>query len=399
MKIFRKEHFGGILYDTETLRFKLMDKDVTLIDNTSIDKIISKELPERTDIVSSPVRIYFELTQKCNLSCKHCFASSNKNSYEGLDINEFKKILDDFDDNGVIDVRFTGGEPTTKEGWFDLLKYAKDLGFAVSLNTNGVYDNPNLITNQLADLDLEQVTISIDGLKKNHEYMRGTGSFDKAIDSIKLMKKKGVKIRFNTVITKKNVNEIPDLVEIANLYASEINFFYMRPVGRAVKHNSLSLDFYEHFESAKSAISLRKKYPNLSIMHFEQSLTERSIKNANSFNSLLSALPYCNTTLNLASNGSLWPHGYTTYQDERFNLGNLLNDSLRNIWLNSSKIDGLRMWYRDIMARCDNCNEYMKKCAGFNFEMEIAKITKSIKDNNFCISQSEVPNLFGGKYL
>jgi MoaA/NifB/PqqE/SkfB family radical SAM enzyme len=388
MKIFREEHFGGVWYDTESLRFKLLTKLPKEVD------IILKNPnpPKRKDILSAPVRAYFEITRKCNLKCKACFVSSSPNSPLGLDTKSLKKIIDQLVSNRVIDVRFTGGEPTMRDDWFELLSYAKDKGLQVSMNTNGVYNNPNKMIQKIRELDLNQVTISIDGNLENHNFMRGINTYERAIESIKKMSSLGIKVRTNTVITKLNVKDIPMIIETVAPYVREVNFFHMRPVGRAIKHNNLSLTYNDHFLSAKETIALRKKYPNLSIMHFEQSYRERSVRKSD-VDTLEDSLSHGNTTINIDCFGGLWPNGYNTYQDQRMYLGNILTESLEQIWNESETLDLIRNWYKSILNICKGCEQYLQKCPGLSPEMEVANQNYNIP-NNFCISKTPMPILF-----
>ena len=253
------------------------------------------------------------------------------------------------------------------------MRYAKNKGLVISLNTNGIFQNKRELVNNIAELNLEQVTVSIDGMKKNHEYMRGENTFAKTINSLELMHDRGINLRINTVITKRNYLDLPQVIDLAGKYCKEINFFFMRPVGRATKLNHLSLDFFEHYMSARTAMKLRNKYPHLNIMHFEQSFTERSINYH--CHTLKEGYPYGNTTINLDCHGNIWPHGYNAFQDARLNLGNLKKTSLLYVWHKSKKLDNL------------------KECAGYNFEMLFAQLAGEIPKNPFCISKSDIPTL------
>ena len=195
MKIFRKEHFGGVLYDTETLRFDLIGG---LPKDEETARIIHKELPDRKDIISAPIRIYYELLRKCNLFCKHCFVDASGNGEYGEPTESVIRVIDELSDSGVIDLRFTGGEPTLRDDLFQILRHAKDKHFSISLNTNGVYKNPTQIVNNLAELNLEQVTISLDGMRENHEYMRGQNTFDRTLEAITLINHKKKLLRYPT---------------------------------------------------------------------------------------------------------------------------------------------------------------------------------------------------------
>lgn len=200
MKIFREEYFGGILYDTSTLTYKIITDGK---DNIKADRFIPLSFrPERTDIISVPVRVYFELTERCNLSCKHCFVGSSPLSKNGMSTSTIFSLLEDMKDAGVINIRFTGGEPTARDDWFDILNYAKSLGLVVSLSSNGVYKDVDKTVSQVASLGLEQVTFSIDGLEANHDHLRGHGSFKSLISTLEKLKETDVNSRLTTVLTK-----------------------------------------------------------------------------------------------------------------------------------------------------------------------------------------------------
>jgi AdoMet-dependent heme synthase len=388
MKIFRPEHFGGVLYDTDSLRFSLT-AEMSPVADVRMRSVPSK----RKDILSAPVRAYYELTRACNLVCRHCFVSSSPKGAVGVTTDEHRSIIDQLVNNGVIDVRFTGGEPTQRKDWFDILSYAKDAGLVISLNTNGVYVDVNLITKQLAALNPHQVTISVDGNREHHDHIRGFGSYERTMKSIEALCEAGVKLRINTVITRLNVQDVPEILDMASKYVGEINFFHLRPVGRGIREYEHSLDFDEHFQSAIETLAFRNQYPNLSIMHFEQSYRERSIRKTGS---LEDSLSHGHTTINIDCFGGVWPNGYNTYQDARLRLGNLLEDDLGSIWHESHLLDNIRVWFREVLGKCDSCKEYLDRCPGLSPEMEIARFSQGVP-NKFCISETPMPDI--SRYL
>ncbi|NJO18329.1 MAG: radical SAM protein [Thioploca sp.] len=388
MKIFREEHFGGILYNTKNLRFNLVTSKPGDVD------IVLKQTkpPVRIDIPSAPVRVYFELTRRCNLGCKHCFVSSSPIAPMGLTTDELERIIDELSSSRVIDVRFTGGELTSRPDWFEVLSYAKRKRIQISVNTNGVYEKQNEIITKMKELDPNQVTISIDGNKEHHNFMRGPHSYESAIDTLKKMSLAGITTRTNTVLTKLNVHDIPQIIEEVSPYVDEVNFFHMRPVGRGVNQNRLSMTYDEHFESARDTLALREKHPDLSIMHFEQSYRERAV-NKSEASVLEDSLSHGTTTINIDCSGGVWPNGYNVYQDRRMYLGDLFTESLESIWNNNRTLDLIRDWFKAVLKKCQGCEEYLQKCPGLSPEMEIANQTYGVK-NNFCISETPMPILF-----
>ncbi len=391
MKIFREEKFGGIVYDTKTLRYTLIrEKELP------VDKILPlKKYFERSDIISAPIRVYFEITRKCNLHCEHCFASAGKNQIDGLPNKELIKLIDEFAESGVLELRITGGEPTQREGWHNILKRARDQGISVSLNTNGVYDNLEDTISKFLELDLNQVTVSIDGLESTHDSIRGIGSYDQMIKSVELMKSKNIPLRFNTVITRRNYLEIPEIIELASNLVSEINFFYMRPIGRALKLSNEMLTFEEHYQSAVDTLKLKSKYAHLNIMHFEQSFRERSIIEKKDPIDLRRTFPYVSTTIGITCKGEYVPHGYSPYQDKNLTLGKYPQDTLLNIWHSSEKLDNQRIWFSNMLKQCTDCEEYNTRCAGLNFEMKVAENKGHIIKNPYCITDKTFESLGG----
>ena len=105
-----------------------------------------------------------------------------------MNTEEMMQCLEGLRKDNIFDLRFTGGELTVRTGWFDVLKSAKDLGFTVSVNTNGVYKNFDETINKLVSLDLDQITVSIDGNKEHHESIRGKNTFDKSMRTLQILK-------------------------------------------------------------------------------------------------------------------------------------------------------------------------------------------------------------------
>lgn len=199
-------------------------------------------------------------------------------------------------------------------------------------------------------------------------------------------------LRVNTVITKANYKDIPGLIDIVAKYIREINIFYARPIGRAADILKSSLTFEEHYQSALDVIALRDKYPQLNIMHFEQSLRERSISSeiASKFQ-LNPSLPYGNSVLAIAADGRIWPHGYSPYQLSELCLGKFPEKTVSEIWNHSHELEKFRLWTTQLASICSRCIEYQNRCAGINFEMVIAKQTQQITKNPFCIANENFP--------
>ena len=391
--VLREEPFGYTFYAKGKLchQFLLKNELTEYLKNRKLNNVDCEYLPAkrkdfRNDIIYSPVRIYYELTLACNLRCRSCFNNSGTPRHYELSTQEVMDSLSHFRENNVLDIRFTGGELTLRPDWYDVLKTAKELGFSVSCNTNAVYidDDINL---KFADLNIEQVTISIDGNKENHENNRGKDTFDRTIKNLKRLHELGVKLRINTLINKGSLKDLAFMVELASQYTTEINFFITRFIGRGseFKQKGNLVTFEEFYQMSKEAEKLRPKYPNLHIMHFE----EATIKNSSRIGDfdkygLRVGSPDATTRFNIMSDGSLWTGGYIPYVDTSYCLGNITHDNIFEIWQKSDKLEQFREQSRNLENYCSKCDKYSKTCPGPNFELELLRKYHPEIDNPYC---------------
>lgn len=379
--VLRDESFGGTLYDHNLLRHDLLHKDQIGTTTISLNgqEINSFEHWEaeidglRTDILCSPIRVYIERTRKCNLRCDTCFNSSGTEPTGELTTDELKKSLDGMRKDNVLDLRFSGGEITTKPNWHEEVGYAKDLGFAVSVNTNGVYQNSDKTVEQLAALHIDQITISIDGNQEHHDKNRGRGTYKKSLEVLKELKRRGTSMRTNTVLTTLSINDPEVIIQDVGPYVDEMAFFHMRLIGRAQGIQDRKVDFYNLVEFCNRMGILEKRYPNIRFFYKERAIQNTSIM-PNEYG-LKVGSPDGLTRLNLNSDGSLWAGGYTAYIDPDLRLGNLKDEnySLRQIWNNSPILESYRNFGQKLVERCLSCAELNTRCPGVNVEMELIR--------------------------
>jgi len=392
--ILRDESFGYTLFDKARLRYKFLAKtdsktefrfpDITAEDFEKWSLDLSAAPKE---IIYSPIRVYFELTSSCPLQCRVCFNSSGKTKSDEMSTEEVRKTLNGLRKDGVLDVRFSGGEPTTKPDWFELLKYSKDLGFAVSLNTNGVYANPEETINKLINLDLEQITLSIDGGRDFHNYIRGDGNYEKTAETLEKLSEGRANLRINTVLTKGSAKDLEKVLDLAGKFVSEINFFYMRLTGRALGILDQVMSYEELHQFDEKIEALKPNYPHLRILHGSKVMVANSISPDIKNNvGLKMGGPDGFTRFNLLPDGSIWPGGYTPYLRPDFKLGYIQNESysLLDIWRNSPKLNEFREISLRLQKDCLACPEKNIKCPGASMEMEFYRKNSKDKKNPCC---------------
>lgn len=167
-----------------------------------------------------PSKIVFVVTFRCQLKCKICNVDTIKLTRNELTKYEIISILENLSKIGISAVDFVGGEIFVRNDMVDILRISRELFKEVAIVTNGIESIK--FADFIFSLPLDHVTISLDGANSaTHDYIREKGSYDKVISFlryIKLNKSINVKpfITINTVIVKKNVAELTDILKLAD---------------------------------------------------------------------------------------------------------------------------------------------------------------------------------------
>ena len=130
----------------------------------------------RNAILRSPLQVQFDITNKCNFRCLHCYNKSGENEacHDELTDSEVIALFADFAKMRPFNICFCGGEPLLRKELILTVSH-KVKGFVPSLSivTNGYLLDEKVLT-QLIDSGINRIQLSIDGItKKTHEYLRG----------------------------------------------------------------------------------------------------------------------------------------------------------------------------------------------------------------------------------
>lgn len=162
--------------------------------------------------------LYFEASRNCNLNCKFCSTKSNvKHRFEDVDTDKIiERVFKPAWELGTRMIDFSGGEFLLRKDAFTLLKVANDMGFRISIVTNGVMMNQKMI-DKLQDLLGDNLLISL-GVNSFDEKNEETRDFDanKTIKLIDLLEKNGVSINLCVTIGKFNADTFADTISHIN---------------------------------------------------------------------------------------------------------------------------------------------------------------------------------------
>ena len=181
-------------------------------------------------------RVCWNITTKCNQNCKYChrFLGINDLTYE-----ENKEILNNLIKDGVNNITWTGGEALLYPNLKELLKISQENGIKNKLITNGMVLAQNENMREILDY-LDSLTLSLDTINDdtNEELGRGRNHFEEVKTILDYVKNKNLKININTVVSKKNINEMEQLGEFLNNYnISKWKFFKFMPLRETAEKN------------------------------------------------------------------------------------------------------------------------------------------------------------------
>ncbi len=157
------------------------------------------------------------IVRRCNFRCKMCNIWENKLEKE-LSVEQWKQFLVSFRNiaDNHCQINFAGGEPFLKEGLTDIIKLARELGFATAVCTNA-YLIDEETARKIGESGLRTIALSLDSLvEEKHDFLRGVkGSYVRVMRAIELLRKFAPKTELNllTILLEANINDAVALAE------------------------------------------------------------------------------------------------------------------------------------------------------------------------------------------
>lgn len=311
--------------------------------------------------------IAWEVTRRCNLSCKHCRASARDIPYENeLSGVEARNLIQSFKGLGSPLVIFTGGEPLLRPDLFELIGLTTSLGLRAALSVNGTLVNDS-VAKRIVDSRVSRCSISLDGENADvHDRFRGMpGAFKEALRGISVLKHFGVPVQINTTITAHNAASLPAIFDLCkHLGAVAWHVFLLVPVGRGKDLTVMSPHEYEQVLAWINTISLSSELeikttcaPQYNRLHARQQLShnraDKSVAGHHVGRGCLGGIGFCF----ISHVGIVQPCGYLELE-----CGNVRKQNFGEIWQNSFVFNQLRNQEK-YPGKCGKCS-YHAVCGG-----------------------------------
>lgn len=200
-------------------------------------KLLGSRLALEFDGHPQPTVCTLQVTTRCQANCIHCSAARYRNSNDTeLTTDQWKRVIRESEQLGVVTVVFTGGEPLLRPDIYELIEWV-DKNEAVAL----MFCNGLMLTEEnvgkLAESGLWCIHVSIDSPdpRAHDEMRRVPGCFEKAIEGLKRCKDAGILTGISTYATPERLHngQVVETIELARQVGTdEVTVFDVVPTGR-----------------------------------------------------------------------------------------------------------------------------------------------------------------------
>ncbi|MBQ6336270.1 MAG: radical SAM protein [Ruminococcus sp.] len=318
-------------------------------------------------LLAGPMTIGWDITHMCNLRCKHCYADAGKCSEHEFTLEEIKKVVDELDELGAVLIALSGGEPLMRRDICDIISYIRKKGIEVFLNTNGTMLTKERI-NALRDAGLRHFEISFDGLESQHDFIRGKGSFERALRGFDNCIECGVTVGVLCTIFNSNVDSVGEIIDFFHdRGAVGVGFLRFIASGRGARNSDLQIISGQRQAVVREVYNRRMTYGEDFYLKIE---TPISILEAVKHPDLMAKHTYSGFMPRGCDGGitscQILHDGTVTFcpQMPTGNF-NIHDHSMRYIWKNDP--DFIKLRTRKYSGKCGEC-QYGNLCGGCRVE-------------------------------
>lgn len=304
--------------------------------------------------------ITYIVTEKCNLSCKHCCMSAKpyRRDIDG-EVKLSQEILEKiiaYDPQAII---ITGGEPLIASNFIEsLIWLRKNFEKKIILSTNAILiDESN--AKIIAD-NTDVIDISLDGTtEESSDYIRGKGTFNKVMKAVELLNAAGAKkIRLSNALPREESENLEEYSKLCQKIGVEAIVRDLTPTGRALENNLSCKD------PLKSFLDSMNINPNI-----------------------------CGagtTMISVLKNGDVFP--CNNFSDEEFKIGNILDENFQNElkeYRNKLGLTNFARYFSRYRPECKEC-EVSQYCWTCPFEVKLIEDYNGIKNlNDICSAKKQ----------
>lgn len=272
-----------------------------------------------------PIQIGFDVTNRCNFRCLHCFNESGEvDSSNELNDKEVEKLFEEIIEIKPYSICFCGGEPLLRpELVLRMSRKLNEAGISQAMVTNGYLLSRELVKDfKKAGIDIIQ--ISVDGNELAHNKLRGNNkSYEKAVAALELLNSNQVEAAVAFSPTSWNIDDFLDVYKICEEFkVKSFRVQKLMPIGRAANNNEIIPTDMQYRKLKKMILQKQIEYM--------QGTCSLDVQWGDPLEHVISFLYYpvkFTPFYSIKSNGDIAPSTYIPYI-----IGNIRKHSLCEYW-------------------------------------------------------------------
>lgn len=188
----------------------------------------------------APRNVYWEMTQACDLACRHCRADArSERDPNELTTEEARSLMADVKSMGSMMI-LTGGDPMKRDDLFDLMEYGRSLGLPLAITPSTTPTLTREVVARFAELGVSAMGVSLDGpTPEVHDAFRNVeGTFACSMRALEHAREYAVPVQVNTTVTRETLPHLSGLYTVLCEQAPPVrrwSLFVLIPVGRGVE--------------------------------------------------------------------------------------------------------------------------------------------------------------------
>ncbi len=307
-----------------------------------------------------PIYAVWEITLRCDLSCRHCGSRAGRTRPDELTTEECLDLVKQMAELGTKEVTLIGGEAYLREDWTDIARAVRAHGMDCTMTTGGRGLTYERVV-AAKEAGIRSVSVSVDGLEETHDALRGVkGSFRSAFEAMAHLKRAGIPFSANSQFGRKSVKEMPAVFD--RLIEAGIHSWQTQitvAMGRAVDEPELLLEPYQMLEVLAMLARLKpvadanrvRIWPGNNIGYFGpyETLLRGTLPRGH-----MASCGAGRSTLGIEADGSI--KGCPSLPTLEYTGGNIRDTSLKDIWERSAPLRFTRdRTVEDLWGHCRDC--------------------------------------------
>ena len=323
-------------------------------------------------------------TNKCNLTCKHCYQDARPDACANeLTTDEARTLIDQIAAAGFKIMIFSGGEPLMRPDIYDLVAYAAGKGLRPVFGTNGTLITPE-VAGRLKECGACAMGISLDSLDRaKHDSFRGLeGAWDATVAGMRACREVGLPFQIHTTVLDWNEHEVCDITDFAVEHGAIAHYiFFLIPVGRGKYINDTSLKVAAN-ERLLRQIMAKQAEVSIDVKptcapQFTRVAEQLGVKTRFE-RGCLAGLTYCI----VSPEGVVRPCAYMTEE-----AGNVREQPFDEIWKTSPVFERLRT--REYGGSCGTC-DFRAGCGGYRARAAYYHDGDFMAQDDYCAHGREI---------